>query len=96
MKHTNSKLIVDAYYRYLKSNNNRLWDAYKKVSVAKVNAYEYCKNKKRELNGSYLKIISHNCQSFTVGFIGEIDNRNAFVYITKDNERFIYLDELGA
>ena len=96
MKHTNSKLIVDVYYRYLKSNNNRLWDVYKKVSMAKVNAYNYCNDKKRELNGRDLKIISHNCQSFTVGFIGELDDRQAFIYITKDNERFIYLDELGA
>ena len=96
MKHTNSKLIVDAYYRYLKSNDSILWDVYKKVSMAKVNAYAYCNSKKCELNGRDLKIVAHNCQSFTVGFIGEIDNRNAFVYITKDNERFIYLDELGA
>lgn len=96
MKHTNSKIIVDAYYRYLKSNDNRLWDVYKKVSMAKVNAYNYCKDKKRELNGRDLKIVSHNSQLFTVGFIGEIDGRQAFVYITKDNERFIYLDELGA
>lgn len=96
MKHTNSKLIVDAYYRYLKSNDNRLWDVYKKVSMDKVNAYNYCNDKKRELNGINLKIITHNYQSFTVGFIGELDGRNAFIYITKDNERFIYLDELGA
>lgn len=96
MKHTNSKLIVDAYYRYLKSNDSRLWDVYKKVSMAKVNAYEYCNAKKRELNGRDLKIVSHNSQLFTVGFIGELDNRQAFIYITKDNERFIYLDELGA
>lgn len=96
MKHTNSKIIVDAYYRYLKSNDNRLWDVYKSCSQAKVNAYAYCNSKKRELNGRDLKIVSHNSQLFTVGFIGELDNRQAFIYITKDNERFIYLDELGA
>ena len=45
-----------------------LYDVYKSFSVAKLLAWEYCKDKCSELNGRNLIVLSHNSSVFTAAF----------------------------
>lgn len=47
-----------------------------------------------EYNGKALKIIGYNTMTFSVGFLGTVDGRAAFIYITKTYDRYIYIDEM--
>jgi glutathione peroxidase-family protein len=72
-----------------------LYDCYGSFSYAKAQAFEYCKELKSKYNGRGLKIIGYNSNRFSAGFIGEIENREAFFYITADYDRYIFLDEIN-
>ena len=88
---TEKRLMFGAYRKYKESTDTELYDVYNKVSNAKKNAMEYCKELMHKLNGRDLRIISHTVQFFTVGFefpdeeTGELN----FAYITKAYDRFI-------
>lgn len=90
MKKTNSKIMQNAIYWHNRSNDTDLDDVYGNYSTAKYNAYEYCINLFRELNGWDFKIISHNTFSFSVGFyfISKETGAICFAYITKDYDRY--------
>lgn len=57
--------FVEAYGR---STWHTLKDAYVKPSTAKQAAFERCQRKCEAENGDRLRIISANCQAFTVAF----------------------------
>lgn len=44
-------------------------DVYGRVSAAKDNAYNWCRNKCIELDGGWFRIIGHNSMTFTVAFV---------------------------
>lgn len=94
MTHCTTKTIKNAYADYQNSNKYNLSDCYKNASYYKQNAMNYCRKLKYKYNGFYGKIIGFNCMQFSYGFIGTIDNIPAFFYITKDNDRYIYISEL--
>jgi hypothetical protein len=94
MTHTRTQQIKRAFEDWKKSNDTELWHVYGRFSYAKNRAFEYCEHQKQMFSGYGLKIISHNTFSFSVGFIGIIDNKEAFIYITKDNDRYIFINEL--
>lgn len=54
--------------RWESSNKNDITSAYKKPSVAKHRAWNYCKELCANLNGKDLKVVSNNCHFFTAGF----------------------------
>lgn len=54
--------------RWKASNKKDITSAYKKPSVAKRRAWNYCKELCAELNGNNLKVVSNNCHFFTAGF----------------------------
>ena len=45
-----------------------LYDVYKSFSVAKLQAWEYCKAKCSEMNGRNLTILSYNTTMFSAAF----------------------------
>ena len=95
MTHTTNKAIKDAYNRYLNSELYTVYGCYVRPSYAKCKAFDKCLDIYRINNGRQPRIISHNTTQFTFGFIGFVGDKQAFFYITKDNSRYIYLDELG-
>lgn len=68
-------------------NNSELFDidqAYKTFSVAKYNAWKYCRRLCESMNGYGLKVINHNTFTFTAGF-ESVDPETGvilFTYIT--------------
>ena len=89
---SNTKLMKSAYARYLNSNLFNLWQCYDKYSQAKANAMDYCMRLMCELNGHDLRIVSYNCNVFTVGFLFmNEDDEKCFAYITRDYDRYMKL-----
>ena len=95
MTHCKTKCMRDAYATYARSNACNLSDCYKSASYAKKRAYDYCLSLVRDYKGVEFGIVSYNCTVFTFGFVGEIDGKTAFFYITPTYDRYIYMDELG-
>ena len=94
MTHTKSKVIKGAYMQWKYAYAASLGEVYSSYSQAKQNAMDYCRNLMYKHNGCALRIIGHNCMTFSVGFLGDVDGRDAFFYITRDYDRYIFLDEL--
>ena len=94
MTHTTTKTIKNAYQSYEKSTLYSLNDCYATASYYKQKAYNYCKDLCKKYGGHGFKIIGYNTTAFSVGFIGYINENEAFFYITKDYDRYIYIDEL--
>lgn len=94
MKHTKTQQIKAAYKQYLNSTMYSLEDLYTTYSVFKARAFNYCVDLCNQYNGHTLKILGGNCMAFSVGFICEIEDKPAFAYITKDYNRYIFLDEI--
>ena len=89
MKYTNSKIIKNALENYKRSEYSELWQVYGKCSKDKYDAMECCKRLMHELNGSKMRIISHNPWTFSVGF-QYVDSETGvlmFAYITRDYDR---------
>ena len=67
-----------------------IFSAYKKPSVEKIKAFEYCENLCKELDGFNLVIPCHGVQTFSVTF--EYADKDTGVicraYITRDYDRF--------
>lgn len=94
MTHTTNKTIKTAHERYTESTLYTLRDCYGRYSDAKESAFGYCMNQMHNHNGRQPRIISYNQNIFTFGFIGEIDGKSAFFYITPAYDRYIFLDEM--
>lgn len=89
---SNTKTMKNAYERYLNSELSNLWECYGKYSRAKADAMDYCKRLMYELNGHGLRIVSYNCNVFTVGFtFTNENNEKCFAYITRDHDRYMKL-----
>ena len=70
-----------------------IYDAYARPSVAKVRAWHYCKQLCAELGGHDLIICGKNCMVFSVCFKFEDEaGREAVSYITRDYDRFAYVE----
>ena len=88
-----NKLMKNAYERYQKSRDYKLDDVYGKYSIHKEKAFEECKYLMDNNDGFFLKIISHNVQFFTCGFVFYDENYNKFFcYITPWNIRKCEID----
>lgn len=86
-------MMIGQYRVWQNSSNTELYHIYGKFSQAKINAFERCKALMQSLGGEGLRILGHNCDTFSVGF--EFPNPETgamcFAYITKDYDRFIEL-----
>lgn len=96
MTHCTTKTIKDAYARFLNSDLYTLRHCYNRPSENKQRAFDYCVDLWRKYDGQQARIIGYNTTQFSFGFIGSFDgNRPAFFYVTRDYDRYIYLDEIG-
>lgn len=86
MKRTEKQIETGRYYlaRYNASNAYELSDVYKSYSVYKARAMRYCKEQ-AEMHGSTAKIISHNCNFFTVAYPVHIDHTDCIIIETAYN-----------
>ena len=91
MTRTNNKQMREAYQRYVKSESRLLRDVYTSWSDEKQKAFNKCFEVYNKLDGRNYRIIGANTFSFSFGFICEIDNKKAFVYITKDYIKYMYI-----
>lgn len=92
MKHCTRGFMAEKLRAYNESNLYSLSNCYLKASDNKESAYDYCVNLMQKYNGENLRIISYNTFSFSAGFIGEYNGKRAFFYITKDYDRYIYIN----
>ena len=77
--------------KYELSEDYNLDNVYKSYSRNKSLARDYCKNLMEKYNGHGLKVISHNLNMFTAGFIYESGDDEYLMYITKSADRPIKL-----
>lgn len=89
---TEVKNLDGIYNRLMEATASDLWEVYGSHSYAKERAFEYCKNLMYKLDGYGMKIIGHNCMTFSVAFTFEYENRPCIAYITKSYDRWAYLD----
>ena len=78
-----------AYSAYKCSNKFCLEQCYGRYSQAKENAMDYCLNLMEMFEGEGFRIISHNCNVFSVGFefVNPITGVLSLAYITRDYNR---------
>ena len=95
MEHTKKAIMSQKYREFNRSFAFELGHVYGRYSEAKARAWDYCLSLADKYNGGALRILSANTMIFTVGFVGEINNRKAFFYITPSYDRYIYLDEIA-
>lgn len=79
--------ISRAYEAWKKSKMTCLEDAYSEPSEAKQWAWVRCIGIRNANNGTNLRIIGRNSQTFSAGFVYFKDGRCMFVWITKDKVR---------
>ena len=77
--------------KYELSEDYNLDNVYKSYSRNKSLAWDYCKNLMEKYNGHGLKVISHNLNMFTAGFIYESGDDEYLMYITKSADSPIKL-----
>lgn len=95
MTYNKTKTIKNAYEIYLKSNLYTLNDCYANASYNKQKAYNYCRDLLVKYNGRQGRILGYNTMVFSYGFIGEMDGKPAFFYITRDHDRYIFVEDLN-
>lgn len=97
MKYTKSKNIK-ANYNYYKRNLHNLpqdiYGAYNSPSYAKATSFNYWKNYVHTHEAKGLRIISHNCHFYTLGFTYIEDGEEYFAYITAYNNYCCRVKEL--
>lgn len=94
MTHTKAKNIISAFKSYQNSAMHTIFDAYGSPSENKVCAYYGCLHDCVQNDGYDFRIIGANSNTFSCGYCYMDGDREVFVWITKDNTRFVYLDEI--
>lgn len=79
--------ISRAYEAWKRSKLTCLEDAYAEPSEAKQWAWVRCIGLCKGNDGRHLRIIGHNSQTFSAGFLYIKDGQRTFVWITKDHVR---------
>lgn len=94
MTHCKTKVMRSAYEQFRNTTATNLCDVYEHWSAEKEEAYSYCKELCNKFDAFDYGIISANTYQFTFGFCGFLEGREAFFYITRKHDRYIFLDEL--
>ena len=94
IKSHNFELVKDKKFenvikRYCESNIDNIYKAYKNPSYNKIYAYDYLRELSRDMGGYRFYIIGYNCSMFSVGWCVLIDDKEYFIYITKDHNRIM-------
>ena len=80
--------------RYERSDKYELYQCYGSISSAKLKAWEYCKELCYKKSGTGLKVISYNGFQFTAGFKYEEDGKLYLMYISKEMDLPILIEEV--
>lgn len=75
--------------RYYDSNITNIYQAYKNPSYDKIYAYDYLRELSKDMNGYGFYIIGYNCSCFSVGWCVKLNNKEYFIYVTKDHNRIM-------
>lgn len=86
VKEKDFKNVIKRYYA---SNTTNIYYAYKNPSYDKIYAYDYLKELSKDMNGYGFYIIGYNCSMFSVGWRVIIDDKEYFIYVTKDHNRIM-------
>ena len=81
------------YQEYLKAPRQRVYDVYAKPSVNKLKAERDILDYMLDQNGYGYRVMSHNAQMFTVGYIIQNDEGKLFVYETAQHRYYLPLDD---
>lgn len=83
-------------YAHRAWTHDSIYSAYKNPSTRKVNAWFYCKELCKEMNGYDLIISAAGCQTFSVvfTFVERGTGRKCYAYITRDYNRFCYAEDV--
>lgn len=75
-----------------------IYQAYRTPSIYKVRAWNRCLELCREMNGYDIVISAAGCQTFSVcfKFTDPDTGRRCYAYITRDYDRFCYVDDTPA
>lgn len=84
-----------AYKVWLDSDKTDILKAYNKPSIAKLSAWEFCKQQVKRYGGYGLRVVYNNCWIFTCGFCyrDEDTNQRYFVYITPNYETIVEVED---
>ena len=94
MRIQNTKQLHGAYETWKHSHTTSLDMAYGSYSNRKARAWDYCLDLMQKYNGYSIRILGHNCMTFSVGFVGYIDGLKHFFYITRDYDRALPLEKM--
>ena len=97
MQYTKSKAIKQNFEHYIKNLDTlpqTIYEAYSRPSENKVDIFDYWRNYVNTHKAQGLRILSHSCHFFSIGFIGVKDNEEYFVWITPYNQRYCRIREL--
>lgn len=86
MKERKTSREINAYLRYRQSTEHYLKTVYKNPSWAKERAEAEIIQYMLSINGRDYRIISHNMNTFSAGFIAEENGKTYFYYFTANNE----------
>lgn len=81
----NERSALRAYPLWERSTADSLSHVYSRYSDAKARAWEYCQNLQFKYNGWGLRVVTHNQQMFTAGFLFEDPETGVlkYMHITK-------------
>lgn len=93
MTRVSPKVLVRYARRLTNSSDTRLEDVYSNYSANNERAYNYCIQLCGALDGYNFRILAHNLQVFTVGFLFEIPSgETAFAVITPTRNYYCVYD----
>ena len=93
-KHTKkAKALINSYHYYSgKRESYDIFNFYKKPSVNKIKAWQFCIKLTSKNNGNDLHICGGNSSVFSAGFTMTENDKKYLIYITRDNRYKIELD----
>ena len=86
----NTKRAQNYIERFKNSSDFDIFNCYKKPSNKKKTIFHYWKRRAKELDAS-IKIITFNCDFFTVAFEAKIENQTCLFVVTPTNNYVIDL-----
>ena len=87
------KQLKAKYLEYLNTPSRCVKDVYVRPSINKRRAEQHIINYLVEQNGCGYRVMSHNAQMFTVGYIIRNEKGKCFVYETAYNQYVLPLDD---
>lgn len=78
-------------YQY--ATMTKLKEAYNRPSWYKIEAYEKCKEKMRQMDGHEMRIIGNNCHTFSCACVAFHKGQKGVLYFTAQNTYFIPTEE---